>query len=186
LSNSGGVVTGTATFGNAQPPPPPTDPNGAYPPGLTADAMQAPAPANYIEGFVFTILGGTFDGSRAKLGVQSTEVFKAWCELQPEVWGNGPDGGAPYSCLPNWGFSSNGAACTSTNPQNSAQTIDYSCEKLGPCGPFGGTCQCTAASCTVPVATPSIPFDLVFSSTSLDGSIAGDLGDKNVHLKKAP
>lgn len=176
-----GVVAGTVTFGGAPPPPAPTDPNGAYPPGLVSSMMQAPAPSQYLEGFVLTMLAGSFDGARLKLGVQSTQVFKAWCELQTQIWGNGGDGGAPYSCLPNWGYSGDGTTCSSTNPANSSQTITYTCEKLGLCG---GVCECTLTSCTVPVTAPTITFDMVYTPGKLDGSITGDLGDKNVHLKK--
>ena len=180
LTNNAGVLTGTASFGNGPAPPPPTDPNAAYPPGFTG-GMQF-TPSLYMEGFVFTVLDGTFDGSRVQLGVQSTEVFKLYCGLQTQIWGQASDGGAPYACLPNWGFLDMNGSCSSTNPRDPTQIIAYPCEKLALCN--SSVCQCTQTSCALPVATPTIHFDMVFTPGSLDGSIAGDLGSVNVHLKK--
>jgi hypothetical protein len=169
------------SFGNAPPPPPPTDPNGAYPANLTTAPLQAPMANQYVEGFIYTVVNGTFDGSRLQFGVVAEQVFQAYCAIQPQTWGYGPNGTAPYECLPNWGFSCGIQTCTSTNPNDSSQTITYATVKQSLCG-TPGVCVCTATSCAAPTIV-DITFDMMCSG-SLDGSIAGALGDHNIHLKK--
>ncbi len=175
---------GTVIFGNAPPPAPPTDPNAAYPPGFMLGQLQQPMPSQYVEGFVFTVQGGTFDGTRLQFGVVAEQVFEAWCALQTQIWGDGADGGAPYACLPPWNFFCNGQTqiCVSTNPQNSSDTITYAQEKQDLCSP-GGTCTCTATSCVAPTKV-DITFDATCASSTLEGTIAGALGNHAVHLKK--
>lgn len=189
LTTNAGVVTGTVTYGDGPQPPAPTDPNGVYPPTYVNSQQSGPnlggtlAPQNYIEGFHFTIAGGTTDGSRVRFGTQSTELFKPWCELQTQTWSEGNNGAPPYACLPNWGFQSDAASCSSTNPADASQTITYPCEKLALCE-GASVCTCDASSCDVPTTTPDISFDMVFTPGALDGSITGSLGNENVHLKK--
>jgi hypothetical protein len=181
LTSNGATVSGTVTFGAGSPPPTATDPNGVYPPGFQSQgAMTTPSPATYIEGTIFTALGGTFDGSRLQLGIATAEVFKTWCAIQPQTWLQQPNGPPYYECLPNWGFSCNPSTCSSTNPQNASQTITYPAEKLWLCQQV---CQCDATTCSAPVTTADVKLDTVCSGT-LDGSIAGSLGTHNVHLKK--
>jgi len=148
--------------------------------------LQAPAPVDYVEGFVFTIEDGTFDGATAQFGVAAEQVFEAYCALQPETWADGADGGAPYACLPPWGFFCNGQTeiCVSTNPNDSTQTITYSVEKQDLCSP-GGTCVCDATSCNA-LANADVTFTLACSgaSQSLDGTIAGVLGSHAVHATR--
>ncbi|HSQ66617.1 MAG TPA: hypothetical protein VLM85_25525 [Polyangiaceae bacterium] len=190
LTHSGGVVTGTVVYGNAPPPPAPSDPNAAYPPGFVVTSPQQPIPENtFVEGSVLTILGGTFDGSHVTLGNESYEVFKAWCAIQAPTWGWGTNGGAPYHCLPNWGWTSTGATCTSPNPQDSSQVLTYACEKGYLCFPIGSQslCQCDAGSCSLWEPGPDVTLDMAFVPTTLDGTITGIDGTSNahhVHLKK--
>ena len=108
LSQNGTAITGTLVFGKGPAPPAPTDPNAKYPPDLAVSALSQPLPNDYVEGFVFTIANGTFDGSRLQFGVVAEDVFAAYCALQPQTWAEGTDGGAPYACLPPWGFFCNG------------------------------------------------------------------------------
>jgi hypothetical protein len=176
LKASGGAVVGTAVFGNAPTPTPATDPNGPYPANYH---MTTPF---HGEGFAFTLLGGTFDGTRFRGGVMTLELFASWCSIQTKTYEFAPDSGV-YSCLPNWGYSSNFNTCTSTNPGNPSDKLVYDCEKLDLCN--GGACACTMKGCAplMLVAPGDITFDLMLQSSSMDGSTVA-FGGKNVHLKK--
>ncbi len=184
LSQNGNAIAGTVTFGKGLPPPAPTDPNAVYPPNLAVSALQQPMPNDYVEGFVFTIENGTFDGSRLQFGVVAEDVFAAYCALQPQTWADGSDGGAPYACLPPWGFFCNGQTemCTSTNPNDSSQTITYSVEKQDLCSP-GATCICNATTCAV-TTTPDIAFDMTCTNGAFSGTIAGALGSHAVSVAR--
>jgi hypothetical protein len=178
------LASSTVVFGNTPPPPAPTDPNGVYPPGLSQGQLQMPAPNDYVEGFVYAAANPTFDGTNLALSVASTEVFQAYCALQPETWADGADGGAPYACLPPWGFFCNGQTetCVSTNPNDSSQTITYSVEKQDLCSP-GGTCVCDATACNAQ-SVVDITFALACTGNALDGTMTGALGNHAVHLAR--
>ena len=184
-----GSVTGTVKFGTKAAPPPPTDPNVGYPPGL-GDNMQ-PLVGFQGEGFVFTASGITLEAPRLQLGVGSDEEWSAWCALVSS-YGQEPDGGGPtYGCLPNWGCSSGNGSCSQPNPSTN-QTVPVDCGKMflclgGGCGGIGPVCQCTATSCGVDLSTADITFDMQLADDHLDGSIAGPtLGNHNVHLTRSP
>ncbi len=176
-----GTITGTVYFGTGTPLAPATDPNVGYPPGFTGG--QTP-----LEGFEFTIIGGTYTAPRVQLSIQSTELWKQWCEIQTMIYpqynsastGCGPLLG--YGCLPNVGFMGGASGCSWTSCDHPNPTpID--CGKLSLCTPLGGVCTCTMTACTVPTpAKGDIAFDMQLASGKLDGSVTGLGALYNVHL----
>lgn len=195
---STGAITGTVFFGSSPALPPATDPNVGYPPGLGSSPtglQQIP-----VEGFDFTVLGGTYSAPRVQLSIEQQEIWKHWCEIQTTIYpvdnGNAtPDGGcgAPlgYGCLPNAATMGGGSSCAISWCQQPAWT-PVDCGKLQLCMGLRSVCTCTATSCTIP--TPSkgdIAFDMQLASGALDGSVTGLTANGgsqvyNVHLKRGP
>jgi hypothetical protein len=182
LAFAGSTVTGTVYFGNGSPLPPATDPNVGYPPGFTGSDTVP------LEGFEFTALGGTYTAPRVQLSIQSTEMWKQWCEIQTMIYpfDNGTnDGGCGplirYSCLPN-GETQGGGSGTSCafNWCQQPTLMSVDCGKLFLCFQVS-VCTCTATACTVPITTPGgIAFDMQLASGMLSGSVTG-LEDQNVY-----
>jgi len=174
------AVTGTVYFGVGQPLAPPTDPTLGYPPsGLDAR-----------EGFAFAALNVTYVAPHLTLQIQASQIWKQWCELQTTIYPdyNGEsDGGCGnllgYNCLPNVAFEEGTFCAWSSCDHPLWSNID--CGKLALCG-SSGPCQCTATSCTVPVATVGgIAFDMQLGATALDGTVTGlDAQAHNVHLTR--
>jgi len=186
---SDGTVTGTVFFGAAPALAPPTDPSVGYPPGFP----QTSTGPGLLEGFDFTVLGGTYGAPRLQLRVQPVELWKKWCELQTMIYpvdngsaGSGCGAVIGYGCLPNVATSQNGNNCSWTSCNQPTPTpID--CGKLLLCGQLtGGACTCTATSCTVPLGPGGISFDMQLASGALDGSSTGIMGTNvyTVHLTK--
>jgi hypothetical protein len=188
-AEANGSISGTVIFGNKPAPPPPTNPDVGYPPGFMGGNLPGPPNTQlYIEGFHYTAIKPAFDGQRLQLGVITAELWKAWCELQPMVYGWMPDGGGPpYNCLPNWGFMGSPAGCSQPDPAT-GKSVPVDCGKLALCDSPGGGCQCSATSCTVNLdSAPDIAFDMQLMGDRLDGSTSnGTIGSHNVHLTRAP
>jgi hypothetical protein len=186
---SDGSITGTVFFGDGAPLAPPTDPNVGYPPGYNGP----PGDPRGMEGFAFTALDGSYAAPRARLGIQPTEMWKQWCEIQTTIYPqyNGTtDGGCGnflgYGCLPN------AATMCCSNCQWSScdhpAWTNIDCEKLRLCGELPVTCVCTSTSCTVPLTPPgNVAFDMQLVAGALSGSVSG-LGNSvlNVHLTRQP
>ncbi|HEY6461481.1 MAG TPA: hypothetical protein VIY73_15045 [Polyangiaceae bacterium] len=184
-NENAGAVTGTVTFGNAPMLAPPTSGDVGYPPGISGDGLLP------IEGFTFTIVGGTYGGARLQVGVVQAELWKAWCELQTPVpqYGSAVDGGcgplAGYGCLGNSVATTRGEnGCTVRNCQQPTP-VPVDCGKLALCAGGFNICTCTASSCDVPLVAPGGPaFDMQYTPGHLDGTIQGLQGAaiRNVHL----
>jgi hypothetical protein len=181
-----GTIAGTVYFGTGAPLAPATDPNVGYPPGY----MQGATP---LEGFEFTVIGGTYTAPRVQLSIQATELWKQWCDIQtmvyPQYNGSSTPGCGPlvgYGCLPNAATmgGTNGCSWSSCDHPNPT-SID--CSKMFLCT-MGMVCTCTMTACTVPTPTKGgIAFDMQLASGSLDGSVTGvDSQLHNVHLKQGP
>lgn len=164
-----GLVVGTMTLGSGTPPPPATDPNASYPPGVIDGEWAA-----IFEGIPFTIANGTLVGSRLRVEIWTSEMMKSWCALQTPVPGSA-------GCLPNWDFSGdvNGTQCAQTSP--TGQVVPVSCAKIQLCI-IHVACICTMAGCTPSVASP-IGLDVSLSDTTADGTL---LGFGNLRLTKDP
>lgn len=103
---SNGAITGTVFFGSGPALALATDPNVGYPPGFGSLHVSQQVP---LEGFDFTVLGGTYTAPRVQMSIEQEEIWKHWCEIQTTIYpvdnGNAPDGGCGtplgYGCLPN-------------------------------------------------------------------------------------
>src|SRR5258707_1321819 len=79
LAITSAAGAGQITFGSSAAPPPATDPNVGYPPGIKFDGLGRPSGAQ--PGFAFTLAKVTFDGQRLQFDVATKELWKQWCEL---------------------------------------------------------------------------------------------------------
>jgi hypothetical protein len=192
-AQSDGSVTGTVVVGSASSPPPPTNPDVGYPPSINW-SMPGPSSAFPGEGFVYTLVNGTFDGTRFRGGVVLRELWKAWCGLQQHIYGVQPDGGAPYACLPNLGCGEgNNGQCFLSSPTG---MTPVDCGKMALCHPCGGSfiqgagpfgvCDCTATACTIDLTQPDLSFDAQVVGGHLDGSTSGFIDNHNIHLTHQP
>jgi hypothetical protein len=170
--DSAGQVTGSVVFGDGVPPAPATDPNVGYPPGLGMEPFSY-APT---EGFSFSIPSGTLASNRLRFGIEVFELWDGWCKLQP----------APSDdsnlCVPSWSGGYNAGACYMTSPAGKYVTID--CGKFSLCF-MNRVCTCSPVGCIVPPG-PDVRFDMFVTDGTASGSVAGALGEHNVHFIKDP
>jgi hypothetical protein len=182
--DAAGVVKGTVVFGMGTPPAPATDPNASYPPDLVqGGVVQNPIPTalGYVaEGYSYAFDGGSFDGHRLRIDVNTAQLWTSWCALQTQA----ADGSS--SCLPPWpamGTSSTpkGAfdTCEIQNPQDQ-KWYSVTCVKLGLCSAGVSPCACTPAGCTTVAEGFGSSFDLFVEGTSASGVWNRD----NVHFVK--
>jgi hypothetical protein len=188
-----GSVTGTLLLGDGAVLQPPTDPDVGYPPGTSFAGVTA------IEGFPYTILGGTRSGSHLTFHVDEEEAWTKWCALQTSYLVYSDDAGAAddlYECLPQpqsvmepEGGESEGLVTVSATgcflyPMTDQMTpID--CGKLELCSAPYFPCQCSATGCQVsPTQIFYVSFDLVMTDTKADGSTSGALGSYTVHFTR--
>lgn len=176
-----GAGSGQITFGNSPPPPPATDPNVGYPPGVKFMGVGASLPfTGPYPGFAFTLTHGTFDGQRLQFDVGTNELWKHWCEQQTPILDE-INGG--YFCVHNWGGSVGSAECSQQDPKT-MMNVPIDCGKLALCSPIGGICQCTAQACSAN-ENATLHFDMMMATPKADGSVRGlDSSLHNVHLTK--
>jgi hypothetical protein len=173
-AGAAGAVVGTAILGNGSPPPPATDPNVGYPPGL---AVGAPDPI-VVEGFGYPMHDASLVGHRLRFTVALADVWTGWCALQTPV------DDSLFSCIPNWAMTITTTGCTVTDPSTSAP-VPIDCLKLRLCE--SSLCRCTPAGCTLSDSWYGLTFDLTFSGAEAAGSVQGLIpgntgGTTNVHL----
>lgn len=180
-NENAGAVTGTMVYGNAPMLAPPTSGDVGYPPGI------AQTPVAPLEGFAFTIVGGTYGGARLQVGVVQNELWKAWCELETPVpqYNGASDGGCGpllgYGCLGDVSTEQGTNGCMVQSCQQ-ASPVPIDCGKMKLCTVNGlEVCTCTASACDVPVVAPGgIAFDMQFAPGHLDGTVKG-LDDGQIH-----
>jgi hypothetical protein len=189
---SDGSFMGTVYFGDATPPPPPTDPDVGYPTSAFSSSATTNTAQLYVDGFRHTAHSIIFDGVRLRLQIPTLDVWAAWCALQTTTYFVSEIDGGPalYECLPNWGIQSDGNGdCDQLTPMTSVP-VPVNCGKAALCAGFyfGGTaCRCSATSCTANTdADPGIAFDMQLACDQLDGSSAGQLESLGVHLTRSP
>ncbi len=173
VSQADGSYTGTITFGAAAPPPAPTDPNVAYPPGYGQALADNSEVARYFEGFPYTAAEISFDGTRLRFGVASDELWRAWCELQTQTYPYGSFPGLPtapaYTCAPRSSLNENSLSqCFFSAPDGGSEAVD--CGKANLCA-YVLACNCSATSCTSD-PTADVLFDMQLSGIQLDGTSA--------------
>jgi hypothetical protein len=179
-----GTIAGTVTFGNAPAPAPPTSGNEPYP---TADVGDLNTAAPY-EGFPYTAIQVSFDGTRLRLGTVHKELWKTWCSLQTSYdWA--PSAAGNCGCLPDWpsmgSTDPNASDCVLTDPDTGAD-VPVSCALTAPCLIYP-VCYCTAGSCTVDMTHADTTIDVRLASGQFSGSVVGlPLSPLNVYLMQSP
>lgn len=185
-----GTVTGTARFGTLPLYAPPTDPSSGYPP--TESFLQSELPTSDPESYLFTIQGGTLDGTRLRFSVDQYEIWTQWCALQTTtyLWPDqtGPDGGALYACVPNGPLMGNGTQCSM---ELDGGDSSISCDKWVLCNGPGSvaTCTCNASTCwwQAGAGGPIYSFDMQVTPTTMDGTVGGLAGGPiTVHFDRSP
>jgi hypothetical protein len=161
-TDDAGQVVGTFRFGNGTPPPPATDPNAIYPPGL--NTMITSGGQYPVDGFTYTMMGGTLVGNRLRFGIAMQEPWAGWCALQtPAVDGSG-------MCVPNWGWMQPvSGSCYQTNP-TTGERVYVSCEKLLLCSATR-LCVCDDRVCVANLEPNGFPGDMIVSGDRADGSM---------------
>lgn len=194
-----GTLQGTAKFGDAVPPAPATDPNVAWPPGITKDrAMNLGSNPMAIEGFSYRASGIKWEARRLKFDISFNDPWTPWCELQTSyVAGtshasSGDDGGTTsttrWSCAPGAWSNVDGTTCQSSDPLLTAPCAKFAlCATVVPC-----TCSSTSCKAATPSTVPSdrpgpvvASFDIALEGDSGDGSFALNGGMNNIRLTRA-
>jgi hypothetical protein len=139
---------GTLVLGDATPPPPATDGNAEYPPGVNELLVDDPAYEMY-EGVPFTVQQAEVQDQRIQFGMDPLELYKSWCALQTPVLDTTSSPDAPYySCVPHGTLTYYQGVCTVENPDGTSAPLN--CAKMDLCG-AKNVCECTAAGCTAGV-----------------------------------
>lgn len=171
-----GPRTGIVVFGEGVPPPPPTDPDVGYPPGV--EHGIGGDVAGPWEGFEYPIAEASVSGARVRVAVDLGGFYTAWCGLQTPVAQD--ESGEQYGCLPNTGGGSSAEGCWYNDPITT-EPVFVDCGKLFLCSQYQ-VCDCNAARCTSrPLQTVSFDFR-VTGDTGTGSVILGDL--HNVHLTR--
>jgi cysteine-rich repeat protein len=169
--DSAGQVKVTVFLGSGTPPPPATDPNVGYPPGLD------PLPSNigyWVEGFAYTMTSGTFQAQRLRFTIYSYQPWSGWCALQKPISGSD-------MCIPNWSGDCSQGPCIFQNPAT-GQTIQVDARKAELCMDHVCTCSTTACVYNTNSGTTA-SFDLAVAGRDADGSVVGLIGERaNVHF----
>jgi hypothetical protein len=171
-----GEVLGTVTFGNGMAPPPATDPNVGYPPGMETTQTM---PAEYLEGPAYGIKTGSLAANRLRFTIDMVDLWSDWCKLQtPPV--DGSD-----LCVPNWGGESlpGHTVCYLYSPSGDKVPID--CVKWDLCF-MSRICKCSPAGCAVNYEESGykLSFDVFLANGTGSGSMTGTFGEHNVHFTK--
>jgi hypothetical protein len=181
-----GTLQGTAKLGDAAPPAPATDPNVAWPPGITADsAIRLFSDPHPIEGFSYPAHAIKWESRRLKFEISLGDPWAPWCELQtPLDVGTGDhDGGTAspthWSCGPT-GWS--GISGTTTCQANDS-SLTAPCAKFALCS-GSGPCTCSSTGCTADAKVVA-SFDIALEGNSGNGSFALQDGSNNVRLTRA-
>jgi hypothetical protein len=168
--DASGQVTGAVTFGTGIAPLPATDPNVGYPPGFKYSSSLP------VEGPAFTIRNGSLQSNRLRFSINVVDIWAGWCALQPA-----PTDGSG-TCMPaaTSQFAINGDDCTLT--LTSGESMPFNCEKFELCSMMV-VCECSPAGC-VARTNDLTTFDVFLADGTGSGSVAGTLGDHNVHFIK--
>jgi hypothetical protein len=100
----------------------------------------------FRDGFQYPVQGARIEAGRIRFGVNSGDVYDAWCALQTPV--PMTPQASSYGCLPNLGamISNGGESCAQRDEAGVEIPVD--CQKLMLCGFGSSVCTCTAMACT--------------------------------------
>jgi hypothetical protein len=183
-AQDGGSASGTIVFGHGSPlPPPPTDPTVPYYPNpQNTNAI----PGALLEGFPYTVIAPSLDGSRLRFSMASREPYRPWCELQTSYLWFATAPNCTFGCLPNWSGKGNGSPAgpiTLTNPDGGPNMVVSSGYFALCADPSSAACDCDPTLCTVRLDRPAGPtFDMQVTAGHMDGSVVIGGGTNNVHF----
>jgi hypothetical protein len=86
---SDGTLSGQMVMGTASPPPPPTDPDVAWPPGITSANMVG------VEGVPYQAFNINWQAPRLQFSISRDAPWQPWCALQTPY----PSSNLGYSCI---------------------------------------------------------------------------------------
>jgi hypothetical protein len=167
--DSNGHVVGQVILGNGTPPPPATDPNVGYPPGFTGPMYEP----TEIEGFAYSLAGGTLAASRLRFTIEGTEPWAGWCALQT------PPSDGSSGCLPNFSSAAMGGGGTQCSYTTSGgPTVVVDCGKWNLCeGPMAtslaSVCLCAPTGCGARPGLFPTSFDMFLANGAASGSMVG-------------
>src|ERR1700722_4186243 len=130
-----GATVGTVYFGGSTAPPPPTDPDVGYPPGLFSSHATTNLAAFFPDGFRHTAHDVVFDGVRLRLRIWTDDVWSAWCSLQTRTYREPESDGSPpfYECEPDWAFTSDGNGTCQIEDPSTSTFVPVDCGKWALC-----------------------------------------------------
>src|SRR5262249_54630472 len=143
-TGQGAHISGYVQFGGGPLLSEPTDPNIGYPPSAKPLSYQ-----DAFEGFAYTILDDHLTETRLQFSIETSELFKKWCELQTAYQWNAET----YRCLPNDCTGQTETGCVIGCP---GAEVPVDCRKLALC--YSNVCQCSASGCTVAIDAPDVKF----------------------------
>ena len=172
----GGEITGVVVFGDAPPPPTPTDPDLGFPQGWTLTERVE-------EGFRYTIVSGLREGDRVRVAIDARQLWADWCPLQtPFPLSTSP--GSGFSCVPNLGFSVRDMDCRLGPDPETGVEEPIDCTKLDLCL-HAQVCLCEESGCFVAPGVDEIVFDLTRDAEgTLSGSVRGIAGTIRTYLRR--
>lgn len=179
-TNTTGQVAGTVTLGNGIAPPPATDPNVGYPPGMTTTTTM---PNGDLEGSTYAIKSGTLESNRLRFTIDPIELWTGWCALQPA-----PTDGSDM-CVPTvwYSFESDVTRTICVLHPTEGTSVPVDCVKWNLCF-MRRICKCSPAGCVVNYEGSGYKtsFDVFLSNGTGNGSMTGVFSDHNVHFTKDP
>ncbi len=168
-----GGLCGTLRWGEGTLPPPPTDPEHAWPDDR--DLGSGLSAASYFrEGATYSILDGGVRGDQVRFRITAVEFWKPWCEIQTSYWNGFFD--EAWLCMPK-GMSSTvtdeHSVCVFHQYDDSDVVVERAkCELC-----FNIlTCACNEGGCTATGLneSKSAYFDLVFEEDRATGALEGN------------
>jgi hypothetical protein len=176
-----GGYTGTVTWGEGDPPPPATDGNAPYPPGLaTGRGTGGTGGGSGVgsepwPGFPYTVVRGAGCDAGFRLSVSVYQTWDSWCALQEPIYSESL---GSYNCLvATTSGSSDGTTCRVLD-ENERVIAEYPQWKCDLCGPFGRVCACTEAGCSYDPG-PTHTFELTLIQSGGVDVLSGPDPDSN-------
>jgi hypothetical protein len=172
-------------FGDAPPPPSPTDPNVGYPPDFHFSPYAVPD-YYYAEGFAYSFGFAAWSPGLLQFGIRENELWSDWCAMQTPIDDSG-------ICLPNWqggrdfGTNGNPDRCYQRNPAT-REDITIDCNKYDLC--MLPVCKCSTTNC-VYFDNSGAMFVLQMYDNTATGSVrqligSDGLDSSTVHFTRDP
>jgi len=176
-----GVIAGTVTYGEGDPPPPPESADIPYPPGFWDDPFAFRGGGEPWPGVPYTVVRGAGCDATLRFSFSSTEIFDDWCRMMEPVYT--PEYG--WGCTLQGGGGGDQDTCTVTT--NEGETATYPMWKCAACGFVGPrVCECDEGGCFASLE-PDNYFDLALVD-GLGGSILSGpdstCGDCTIRLER--